>query len=187
VLLQIGNLLIESVFGFFIFLLLLRFYMQALRAPFRNPAGELVTALTNWMVRPARRFIPGLYGMDLSSLMLAWLLETLMLVLLRLLVGAAPGGAVIGKLILIGAVDLARQSMYLLIGIVLVQVILSWVSTYNPLSGVLDSLTRPFYSFFRRFIPTIGNIDLSPIFILLAAQIAIIVLNQLMNIVATAF
>jgi YggT family protein len=187
VLQQIGNLLIESVFGFFIFLLLLRFYMQAFRAPFRNPAGEMVTALTNWMVLPARRFIPGLYGMDLSSLVLAWLLETIMLVLLRFLAGVAAGGAVIVKLILIGAVDLARQSMYLLIGIVLVQVILSWVSTYNPLSGVLESLTRPFYAFFRRFIPSIGNIDLSPIFILLAAQIAVIVLNQLMQSVATAF
>ena len=184
---QIGNLLIESVFGFFIFLLLLRFYMQALRAPFRNPAGELVTALTNWLVRPARRFIPGLHGLDLSSLVLAWILETVMLVLLRLLVGASATGAVIGKLMLIAVVDLARLSMYLLIGIVIVQVILSWVSTYNPLSGVLDSLTRPFYTFSRRFIPTIGNIDLSPILILLAAQIAIIVLNQLMNSVAMAF
>ena len=184
---QIGNLLIESVFGFFIFLLLLRFYMQALRAPFRNPAGELVTALTNWLVRPARRFIPGLHGLDLSSLVLAWILETVMLLLLRLLVSAAATGAVIGKLMLIAVVDLARLSMYLLIGIVIVQVILSWFSTYNPLSGVLDSLTRPFYTFFRRFIPTIGNIDLSPILILLAAQIAIIVLNQLMNSVAMAF
>jgi YggT family protein len=184
---QIGNLLIESVFGFFIFLLLLRFYMQAFRAPFRNPAGELVTALTNWIVLPARRFIPGLYGLDLSSLMLAWIFETIMLVLLRLLAGLAAGGAIISKLMLIGVVDLARLSMYLLIGIVLVQVILSWVSTYNPLSGVLDSLTRPFYVFFRRFIPTIGNIDLSPILILLAAQIAVIVLNQLMQSVATAF
>ena len=58
---QIGNLLVESVFGFIIFLLLLRFYMQAFRAPFRNPAGELVSTLTNWIVLPARRFIPGLY------------------------------------------------------------------------------------------------------------------------------
>ena len=184
---QIGNLLVESVFGFFIFLLLLRFYMQAFRAPFRNPAGDLVTALTNWMVRPARRFIPGLYGLDLSSLVLAWILETIMLLLLRLLVGAAATGSVIGKLMLIAVVDLARLSMYLLIGIVIVQVILSWVSTYNPLSGVLEALTRPFYAFFRRFIPTIGNIDLSPILILLAAQIAIIVLNQLMLSVAMAF
>ncbi len=184
---QIGNLLIESVFGFFIFLLLLRFYMQAFRAPFRNPVGEMVTALTNWMVFPARRFIPGLYGLDLSSLVLAWLLQTVTRVLLRLLAGLSVSGAVVGKFMLIAVVDLAISSMYLLIGIIIVQVILSWVSTYNPLSGVLESLTRPFYAFFRRFIPTIGNIDLSPILILLVAQIAIIVLNQMMVVIATAF
>lgn len=184
---QIGNLLIESVFGFFIFLLLLRFYMQAFRAPFRNPVGEMVTALTNWMVFPARRFIPGLHGLDLSSLVLAWLLQTVTRVLLRLLAGLTASGAVIGKFMLIAVVDLAISSMYLLIGIVIVQVILSWVSTYNPLSGVLESLTRPFYAFFRRFIPTIGNIDLSPILILLVAQIAIIVLNQMMVVIAMAF
>ncbi|MFM9967493.1 MAG: YggT family protein [Burkholderiales bacterium] len=184
---QIGNLLIESVFGFFIFLLLLRFYMQAFRAPFRNPAGELVTTLTGWMVRPIRRFIPGLYGVDLSCMVLAWFLETIMLALLRMLTGATTTGAAVLKVSLIAIVDLARLSMYLLIGVIFVQVILSWVSPYNPISGVLDALTRPFYAFFRRFIPTIGNIDLSPIFILLGAQIAIIVLNGLMQSVATAF
>ena len=186
-LLQIANLLIESAFGFFIFLLLLRFYMQAFRAPFRNPAGELVTGLTNWIVLPARRFIPGLYGLDLSSLVLAWIFEVAMLALLRLLVGAVASGAIVGKLLLLGALDLARLSVYLLMGLIIVQVILSWVSPYNPLSGVLDALTRPFYAFFRRFVPTIGNIDLSPILILLAAQIAIIVVNQLMNVAATAW
>ncbi len=184
---QIGNLLVESAFGFFIFLLLLRFYMQAFHAPFRNPAGELVTALTNWLLRPARRFIPGLFGLDLSSLVLAWLLEILMLFLLQMLTGAAGGSAGILRLLLVGAVDLARLSMYLLIGVVFIQVILSWVSPQNPLSGVLDALTRPFYRFFRRFIPIIGSIDLSPILILLAAQITIILLNGLMRSVAMAF
>ena len=145
-LLQIANLLIESAFGFVIFLLLLRFYMQAFRAPFRNPAGELVTGLTNWIVRPARRFIPGLYGLDLSSLVIAWVLEVIMLALLRLLVGATATGSIFAKLLVLGALDLCRQSIYLLMGIIFVQVILSWVSPYNPLSGVLDALTRPFYS-----------------------------------------
>lgn len=184
---QIGNLLIESVFGFFIFLLLLRFYMQAFRAPFRNPAGEMVSALTNWAVKPARRFIPGLYGLDLSSLVLAWILDVAMLTLLSLVGGMVPGASFITKLLLIAAVDVARSSVQLLIGVVIIQVVLSWVASYNPISGVLETLTRPFYNFFRRFIPPIGNIDLSPIFILLGAQIAVIVLNQLTRIVATSF
>src|SRR6266581_1006713 len=52
---QIAHLLIQTAFGLLVYTLLLRFYMQTLRAPFRNPVGQLVTALTNWIVLPARR------------------------------------------------------------------------------------------------------------------------------------
>src|SRR6266702_3859650 len=61
---QIADLLIRTAFGFFVYALLLRFYMQWLRAPFRNPVGQFVTALTDWAVRPVRRLIPGLFGVD---------------------------------------------------------------------------------------------------------------------------
>jgi YggT family protein len=175
---QIGNLLIETIFGFFVFLLLLRFYMQVFRAPFRSPIGEFVTTLTNWIVRPTRRVIPGLFGLDTASLLLAWLMQALMLFLLTAIRGmpAASGGWIF-VVFLAAALDLVRYSIYLLIGVVLLQVILSWVSPYNMMSGMLDSLTRPFYRIFRRFIPPIGAIDLSPLFVLLAAQILLILLN----------
>lgn len=177
---QIGNLLLETIFGFFVFLLLLRFYMQVFRAPFRSPVGEFVTTLTSWMVRPVRRIVPSLFGLDVASLLLAWLVQAAMLFLLGAMRGmslsAMPGTAAL-LILAIAAVDLVRYSIYLLIGVVLVQVVLSWVSPYNMTSGVLDGLTRPFYRIFRRFIPPIGSIDLSPLFVLLAAQILLIVLN----------
>src|SRR5256885_4356861 len=53
---------------FLVYVLLLRFYMQLLRAPFRNPVGQFVTALTNWIVFPARRLIPGLMGIDFATI-----------------------------------------------------------------------------------------------------------------------
>jgi YggT family protein len=189
-LLQIGQLLIETLFGFFVFLLLLRFTMQLLRAPFRNPLGEFVITLTNWMVLPTRRIVPGLFGVDLSSLALAWIAEALMLYLLGELRGMATGGVPAGAWVLIlvvAALELVRFSIYLLIGVVLVQVVLSWVNPYNPLSSALNSLTRPFYRVFSRFIPPIGNIDLSPLFVLLAAQIALIVLGGLTRMISGAF
>ena len=177
-LLQIGQLLVETIFGFFVFLLLLRFYMQLFRAPFRNPVGEFVTTLTNWMVLSVRRAVPGLFGLDVASLLLAWLAEALMLLVLYVMRGGTVGTA--GVLILVvAALELVRFSIYLLIGVVLVQVVLSWVSPYNLLSDVLETLTRPFYRIFRRFIPPIGAVDLSPLFVLLAAQILLIVLNGL--------
>jgi YggT family protein len=184
---QIGALLIESLFSLLVYLLLLRFYMQAFRAPFRNPIGEFVTVLTNFMVRPLRRFIPGLFGIDLSSLLLAWLAEVLKIWLLYAVRGLDAAGPGIPVIVAVAAVELLRDSLYLLIGVVFIQVILSWVSPYNMLEGVLNALTRPFYRIFRRFIPPIGNIDLSPLFVLLLAQVGLILVGGLQHAVVRAF
>lgn len=68
-------LILETVTGFFVFMLLLRFYMQLLRASFRNQVGHFVVAVTDWLVRPARRLIPGLFGFDMPSLTSALVLH----------------------------------------------------------------------------------------------------------------
>jgi len=181
---QIGHLLIQTAFGFLVYALLLRFYMQWLRAPFRNPVGQFVTALTDWIIRPARRVIPGLFGVDLSSILIAWLAEALMLVLLYWLRGfsfaGAPGIAA-GVLFTLAAMELMRASLYLLIGIIIVEVIISWVNPHAPLAPVFHALTRPFYAVFRRFIPPIGNVDLSPLFVLVVAQILLILLESVVR------
>ncbi len=183
---QIGHLLIQTAFGFFVYALLLRFYMQWLRAPFRNPVGQFITALTDWIVRPARRVIPGLFGLDLASILIAWFAEALMLLLLYWLRGysfaGAPGIAA-GVLFTLAAMELVRASLYLLIGVVFVQVIISWVNPYAPLAPVFDALTRPFYAIFRRFIPAIGNVDLSPLFVLLIAQVLLILFDNLAHLI----
>src|SRR5439155_25695584 len=90
---QIADLLIRTAFGFFVYALLLRFYMQWLRAPFRNPVGQFVTALTDWAVRPVRRLIPGLFGVYLASILIAWFIEARLLVLLYWLKGCSFAGA----------------------------------------------------------------------------------------------
>jgi YggT family protein len=183
---QIAILLIKTAFGLFVYVLLLRFYMQLLRAPFRNPVGQFVAALSDWIVRPARRAIPGLFGLDLASFLLAWIAEALMLALLYWLRGfsfaGAPGIAA-GVLFTLAALELLQISLYLLIGVVIIQVIISWVNPHTALAPIFDSLTRPFYAVFRRFIPAIGNVDLSPLFVLLIAQILLIALDDLSRMV----
>lgn len=181
---DIAHLLIETAFGFFIFLLLLRFYMQLLRAPFRNPVGQLVTALSNWIVLPARRVIPGWLGIDLATLLLAWAAEAIMLLLLLSLRGFAPGsapGIATAVLLSVAALELVRYSLHLLIGVVLVQVVMSWVNPHAPFAPLLDALTRPFYRVFKRFIPPIGGIDLSPLFVVVLAQVVLIPLGVLLR------
>ena len=174
---QILQFLIQTAFGLLIFVVMLRFWMQALRAPFRNPIGQFVIALTDWAVLPLRRVIPSFRGYDLASLFLAWLLQLAMMVLLY---AAAAGGKmdVPGLAVLVlSLIELVRVSLQLLMFVVIVQVVMSWVSPGHPLGFVFESLTRPFYGFFRRFVPSIGNIDLSPLFVLVIAQILLIVLD----------
>ena len=183
---QIAQLLIQTAFGVFVYALLLRFYMQWLRAPFRNPVGQFVSALTDWAVKPVRRVVPGLLGLDLATMLIAWFTEALMLVLISWLRGfsfvGAPGIAA-GLLFTVAAVELLRASLYLLIGVIIVQVVITWVNPHAPLAPVFDALTRPFYAVFRRFVPTIGNVDLSPLFVLVVAQVLLILLDNLARLI----
>jgi YggT family protein len=173
---QIASFLVDTVVTFFVFLLLARFHFQWLRVPFRNPVGEFVLATTSWMVMPARRFIPGLAGLDLASLLLAWVLQALGLWVQAEIRALAP--ALLG-IIFVALVDLVRYSLYILVAAVIVQVVFSWLNPYTPVAPVLDALTRPFLRPLRRFVPPIGNIDLTPLVLVVLAQVVLIVLWHL--------
>jgi YggT family protein len=174
---QIAELLIRTAFGLIIYPALARFFMQAFRAPFRNPVGQFVMALTDWAVLPLRRVVPTFRGYDLPSLVLAWIG---IFVEGAVLLSLAGGGLATGgtALLLDSILELVRNSLHLALFVVIVQVILSWVSPYSPLAPVFDALTRPLYGIFRRFIPPIGNIDLSPLFVVLLIQILLIALDS---------
>jgi YggT family protein len=173
---QIAQLLIETVFGLFIYVVLLRFWMQALRAPFRNPIGQFTIALSDWAVLPLRRVVPSFRGYDLASLVLALIAQLAMLFVLALALagGKVPGP---GLLLIESLIALVRYSLHLLIIVVIIQVLFSWFNPGSPIGYVFESLTRPFYNFFRRFIPPIGNVDLSPLVIVVLAQVLLIVLR----------
>jgi YggT family protein len=184
---QILRFLLETVLGFFVFVLLARFYLQLMRAPFRNPLGQFVTALTNWLVLPARHLIPRMFGLDLASILLAWLIEALLVFLLYLLKGGSLGpasGILAGVFFTLALLELARFSLYLLIGVILIQAVISWVSPYAPLAPLFNALTAPFLRPFRRMVPPIGNVDLSPLFALVVAQLVLIPLEFITRAVA---
>ena len=173
---QIGVYLVDTVFAFFVMLLLARFHFQWLRVPFRNPVGDFVLATTSWMVMPVRRVIPGLAGLDLATLLLAWALQCFAIWIKATIVGVEPSPpAVIG----IAALDLVRYSLYILVFAIIVQVIFSWINPYAPMAPVFDAMTRPFLRPLRRFIPPLGNVDLTPLVLLVLIQIVLIVLANL--------
>lgn len=175
-------LILEAVFGFFTVALLARFYMQWSRVSFRNQIGAFVVALTDWIVVPARRFIPGLMGLDLASLTLAWLTQTLLVLAELWLRGFSVGQtAAAGALavLLIGFIETIKTMIWLLIGVVIAAAVLSWISPYAALAPFLNALARPFLRPFQRIVPPIANVDLSPLVLLLALQVVLMVLAYL--------
>lgn len=165
---------VNTVFGLFVLALLLRFYLQWARAPYRNPLSEFLQALTDFMVRPARRVVPGLWGLDLATFALAWLAQFLQILIVLQIRGNPLGpqaGIVVAAAALMALVTLVKLGLYIVIVAVIAQVLLSWVGPYSPLMPVLNSMTRPFLRVFQRRIPPIGNVDLSPLFLLVAIQL----------------
>ena len=167
--------LLDTAFGLFTYAFLLRFAMQWLRAPFRNPVGQALTALTDWAVKPLRRVLPGFRGVDWSTLFLAWLAQFLWLAVLGLLLGGGGfGGAVIATLALVAAIELLKAALWLLIIVVFVQAILSWVAPGGPVAGLLNVLTYRFLAPVRRIVPPLGGtLDLSPLIVIVLAQLAL--------------
>jgi YggT family protein len=176
VLAQVAIFLVDTVAAFFVFLLLARFHFHWLRVPFRNPLGEFLLATTSWCVMPARRVIPGLAGLDLSTLLLAWALQALGLWIQAAIVGAEPGVAALAAL---AAVDLLRYSLYILVFAIIVQVVFSWLNPYAPFAPMFDMVTRPFLRPLRRFVPPIGSIDLTPLVLLVIVQVLLILVGHL--------
>lgn len=182
---MLGNILLlvlEVAFGLLTLMLLARFFMQWLRVPFHNQVGQFVLATTDWLVRPLRRFLPGLMGLDLASLLPAWLLQTLFVFVEFSLRGVPLGGhpaAVLLGLWGLGLIELARMAIYLVFAVVLISALLSWVNPHAPAAGVFHRLADPFLRPFRRVIPLVANVDLSPLVLLLVLQIVLMVVSGL--------
>ena len=167
--------LIDSLAAFLTILLLLRFLMQWFRVSFANQLGKFVVQLTNWLVMPLRRVLPGVFGLDLASLLPAMLLQALVatafLSLSALPVDPSLFALLIARQALLGTL---RLVIYLLIGALILQAVLSWVNPYSPLGPVVHQFTRPLLAPIQRFVPPIANIDLSPLVAILALQLVLI-------------
>lgn len=158
--------LIQTAFGLYILAVLLRFLLQQVRADFYNPLSQFLVKATNPPLKPLRRLIPGLGGIDLASLILAWLLKSLE-ILLIIMVG---GGTINLIAPLLWAIpELIELVINIYLFGILIQVILSWVSSgnYNPATALLYSLTAPLLRPAQRILPPFSGIDLSPMLVMI--------------------
>lgn len=164
---------LDALFHLFILAALLRFWMQAFRAPTRNPIAQFTMALTDFAVKPLRRVIPGLFNLDWASLVVAWVAELILQVLLVLVAGAALNGEMFSVLLFLSLVKLVRLSIYVFMGAIIVQAVLSWVAQNHPMEPFFRALTRPFLQPFQRAIPPIGGVDITPLLVLIAFQLVL--------------
>ena len=173
---QIPAFLLDVIVGLLGGACLLRLYMQYNRVPFGNPLGRFVFAITDWIVMPLRRIVPSYKRWDLASPIAAWLLVLLKFVLLWALAGALGRFAILPLVSLIGLLQLAVSGLTALL---VVYAILSWVPGANSvLLDLIGRLAEPLVRPFRRFIPLIGGVDLSPLAAIVVLQVIAIVLGS---------
>jgi YggT family protein len=176
---DIANLLIQTFFQLYLLALLLRLLLQMSRADFYNPISQFLVKVTSPLLTPMRRFIPGVGGIDMASVILILLTQIVATSLLVLIKGyPLPHPIALLLWAALGAVGLAINIYFIAI---LASIILSWVApgSYNPIVILLHQLTEPVMKPFRNIIPPMGGLDLSPIFVFLAINVLQIILSHL--------
>ncbi len=172
---DIARMLVETAAALLGVTLLLRAYMNWLGMPARNPLSQFVLALTDWMVTPLRKVVPPFGRIDSASLVAAYLIAVVQLVLIFLLIGAGVADWPWGKVLLISLTQLLRWGLYLVMWLTIIHVILSWVNPYAPVAPAMSMLVRPFLAPFQRIMPTVGGVDLSPILLILVVNVLLLV------------
>lgn len=167
--------LVKVLFGLYATLVVLRFLLQLMRADFYNPVSQFIVTATKPLLNPLRRFIPGVSGMDIASLVLAWIVITLEQMSILGLAGAGfqPTAAA-----LLAIPELISLIINIFLFAILIQVIVSWINpgSYNPAISLIHSLTEPLLAPVRRRMPDMGGLDLSP----MVVMIGLVVLEMLL-------
>ncbi len=157
-----GVFLIQTLIGLYALTFMLRFLLQVVRADFYNPFSQFLVKVTNPLVKPLRKIIPGIGGIDWASIIAVYLLMLLEFVLIGLLPKYSiptPHG-----LLVMALAETLSMMLNVFLFSIIIQAIISWVnpSSYNPIVGLLHQLTAPVLSPIRRVIPPISGLDLSP-------------------------
>ncbi len=170
--------LVQTVFGFYILAVMLRFLLQWVRADFYNPLVQFLVRITNPPLLPLRRIIPGYRGLDLASLALAFALQLVEMILITLILGQIPGVAAI---LLLTVAELLKLVINIYLWGIVIQAILSWVNPdpRHPAARVLAQLTDPVLQPVRRRLPPVSGIDLSPMVVVVGLIFISLLLQDL--------
>ena len=162
--------LVDTILGIYILLVLLRFLLQLVRADFYNPISQFIVRATNPPLVRLRRFIPGLWGVDLAALVLLITMEAIRISLTAMLLGHSPRWT---GVIFLSLGELAKLVVYTIIFCIFIRALLSWFSNglQHPITRLLGSFTDPMLRPIRRILPATGGIDLSPLVLFIAMML----------------
>ena len=164
--------IIQTLGSLYLLIVLLRFILQRVRADFYNPLSQFTVKATQPLLKPLRRFIPSIAGLDTASLVLAVLVQLLLMVVTLSLMGFNPVSVIPQLLVwsLIGVTSLFLKVFFFAL---IVSVILSWVApgSYNPGAQLVNQLCEPLLAPFRKLLPNLGGLDISPIFAFIALNL----------------
>ncbi|MFI8609601.1 YggT family protein [Pseudomonas sp. NPDC077649] len=164
--------IIQTLGSLYLLIVLLRFILQLVRADFYNPLSQFIVKATQPLLTPLRRVIPGIAGLDLASLVLAILVQLLLMLVTLTLMGYNAGGFLLQLLVwsVIGVTSLFLKVFFFAL---IISVILSWVApgSYNPGAQLVNQICEPVLAPFRKLLPNLGGLDISPIFAFIAINL----------------
>jgi len=159
---------IRTLVDLYIITFVLRLIMQWIRADARNPLSQFILRVTDPLVVPVRRVVPTAWGFDTPTFLVMFAIQALTTTaLLNMTCLTSPD---IGQILAVSLVQLLHLVLNIYFFLILAYVILSWVASgaYNPAVLLLTSIVEPVLRPFRRWIPPIGGLDLSPLFVFIA-------------------
>jgi len=167
-----GSYLLSTLFGLYIIIVLLRFVLQLVRADFYNPLSQFIVKATTPVLNPIRRVIPGLFGIDIASILLAYVLQYIENILLFTIKGFSVSPVF---LLWYSIGSLLTLLLYIYFFAIIVQIIISWVSpgTYNPATALIHHITEPVMRPARKILPPFSGLDLSPILVFIVLNLLI--------------
>jgi YggT family protein len=168
--------IVKTLSQLFLLLLLLRFWLPLLRADFRNPVAQGILRFTSPLIVPLRRILPSVARLDTATVLVAFVVQFLSVVVLLAITSRMAGPLPIA---IVSIIELVILSLNLFFFVILIRVILSWVApgNYNPVTALIGTLSEPILRPFRRLIPSVGGLDISPIFAIVLLQAVVIFLR----------
>lgn len=170
--------IVKTLAQLYVLLYLLRFWLPWVRADFRNPIAQAILRFTSPLIIPIRRFVPSLGRLDTATVLVTLAMQLLIVFVLLKIVGADPDGLTIAVL---AVLELCILSINLFSFAILIRIILSWVAphTHNPVTAIIGAIAEPVLRPFRRVIPPLGGLDVSPIIAIVLLQAGVIYLQSL--------